>query len=98
MSGGPQIHTNFDDRLADRLITLISETQEIPLERLSLDGSFEESGLTSLNALSIVFEIENEFGVTIPDEEALKVTSIRQVVGLLQDLLEQKRVQAAGQN
>ena len=88
----------FDEQLAQKLITLISETQEIPLERLSLDGSFEESGLTSLNALSIVFEIENEFGVTIADEQALKITSIRQVVELLQSLLEEKdqRAQPVG--
>ena len=70
----------FDERLAEKLIVLISETQEVPIEKLSLDGSLEETGLTSLNALSIVFEIENEFGVTIRDEDALQIKNIRQVV------------------
>lgn len=83
----------FDEHLAAKLLKLISDTQEIELEKLKLDGSFEESGLTSLNALSIVFEIENEFGVIIRDEDALKLTSIRQTVELLQSLLAQKNQQ-----
>jgi acyl carrier protein len=84
----------FDHQLAEKLLKLISDTQEIELERLRLDGSFEESGLTSLNALSIVFEIENEFGVTIRDEDALKLTNIRQVVELVQSLLAHRNQQA----
>jgi acyl carrier protein len=75
------------DDLTQRVVTLISETQEISREKIEIDSNFEQLGLTSLNALSIVFEIENEFGVTIPDDEALTVTNIRQLVTLLTALL-----------
>ena len=76
------------DDLAQRVLQLISETQEIPIEKISrLDAPFDEIGLTSLNALSIVFEIENEFGVTIRDEDALLLNNIGDVVTRGQPLL-----------
>lgn len=85
-SAAPQV----DDALSSRVIKLISDTQEIALDSISLDAPFETMGLTSLNALSIVFEIEQEFGVTIQDEEALQITDIRGVVEKLRELLQQK--------
>ena len=33
----------LDPVLAERIIVLLCETQEIPLEKLSLDGAFEEA-------------------------------------------------------
>jgi len=84
------------DDLAQRVLQLISETQEIPIEKISrLDAPFDEIGLTSLNALSIVFEIENEFGVTIRDEDALLLNNIGDVVTSLRELLAQKNGRAA---
>ena len=75
------------DTLSSRLIALIAETQEIEAEKISLDADFEEIGLTSLNALSIAFEIEHEFGVTIREEEAFGLRNVRQAVAMVAGLL-----------
>jgi len=75
------------DALAAKLIALIAETQEIEAETITFDGDFEEIGLTSLNALSIAFEIEHEFGVTIREEDAFGLRNVRQVVALVARLL-----------
>src|SRR5689334_15541369 len=81
--------------LTQRVVTLISETQEIPIENILLDVPFEKIGLTSLNAMSIVFEIENEFGISIRDDEAAKITNVRQVVEKLREILSMQAKQAA---
>jgi acyl carrier protein len=42
----------------------------------------------SLKHMNLVLALEEEFGVTIPDEEAANITSYRLIVLVLNDLLE----------
>ncbi len=75
------------DELAQRVITIIADTQQIPREKISLESSFEELGLDSLDGVSIVFELENEFNVAIPNEEALMIRNVRDAVEALHKLV-----------
>jgi len=59
-------------------------------ETISLDANFEDIGLTSLNALSIVFEIENELGVVLRDEDALTIRNVRQLVANIRQILAER--------
>jgi acyl carrier protein len=78
------------DALAARVMAVIAKTQRIPPETLSIDSSFEELKIDSLDGINIIFAIENEFGVNIPDEGINNLRTIRQVVEGVQDLLLQK--------
>jgi acyl carrier protein len=78
------------DALAARVMAVIAKTQRIPPETLSIDSSFEELNIDSLDGINIIFAIENEFGVNIPDEGVNNLKTIRQVVDGVQDLLLQK--------
>jgi acyl carrier protein len=78
------------DALAARVMAVIAKTQRIPPETLSIDSSFEELNIDSLDGINIIFAIENEFGVNIPDEGVNNLKTIRQVVEGVQDLLLQK--------
>jgi len=79
--------TVVTDELAQRVIAVIAETQQIPIERISLESTFEELGLDSLDGVSIVFELENEFNVSIPNEEALLIRNVRDAVESLRKLV-----------
>ena len=78
------------DSLAARVMAVIAKTQRIPPETLSLDSSFEELKIDSLDGINIVFAIENEFGINIPDEGVNNLQTVRQVVEGVHDLLKQK--------
>jgi acyl carrier protein len=78
------------DALAARVMAVIAKTQRIPPETLSIDSSFEELKIDSLDGINIIFAIENEFGVNIPDEGVNNLKTIRQVVDGVQNLLVQK--------
>jgi acyl carrier protein len=78
------------DALAARVMAVIAKTQRIPPETLSIDSSFEELNIDSLDGINIIFAIENEFGVNIPDEGVNNLKTIRHVVEGVQDLLLQK--------
>ena len=67
---------------------VIAKTQRIPPESLSVDSSFEELKIDSLDGINIVFAIENEFGVNIPDEGVNNLKTVRQVVEGVYKLLQ----------
>lgn len=79
------------DNLAARVMAVIAKTQRIPPETLSLDSSFEELKIDSLDGINIIFAIENEFGINIPDEGVDSLKSVRQVVEGVDSLLKQKK-------
>lgn len=75
------------DSLAPKVMAVIAKTQRIPPDSLTLDSSFEELKIDSLDGINIIFAIENEFGVNIPDEGVQNLKSVRQVVEGVHDLL-----------
>ena len=78
---------DMSDTLIQRVISIIANTQDIPVEQISLESSFEDLGIDSLGSLSIVFELENEFNISISNEDALLISNVRQVVENLEKLL-----------
>jgi acyl carrier protein len=79
-----------DDDLAERVMAVIAKAQRIPVETLSLDKTFEELKIDSLDGINIIFAIENEFGINIPDEGVQNLQSVRQVVDGVRALLEER--------
>jgi acyl carrier protein len=71
-------------------MAVIAKTQRIPPESLSVDSSFEELKIDSLDGINIIFAIENEFGVNIPDEGVQNLKTVRQVVEGVYALLVKK--------
>ena len=77
----------MSDTLAERVMTIIAETQHIPRARISVDSSFEDLGMDSLGSLSLVYELEEEFNISIPNEEAMTLRTVRQAIESLKKLL-----------
>lgn len=78
------------DELAARVIRVIAQTQRIPQENVSLDSTFEDLKFDSLDGINIVFALENEFGINIPDDGVQNMRSIRQTVEGVRQLVNEK--------
>lgn len=78
------------DDITERVLAVIAKSQHISVDNVKPDSSFEELKIDSLDGLQIVFALEDEFDVSIPDEEARKLTSVEQVVFGISSLLAQK--------
>jgi acyl carrier protein len=76
--------------VATRVIAVIAKTQRIPIETVTLDSSFEDLKIDSLDGINIIFAIESEFGINIPDDGVQSLKTVRQVVDGVEDLLQQK--------
>ena len=68
------------DELAQRVIRCIAETQRLEPEKVTIASSFEELGIDSLDGINILFALENEFGIDIPDEDAQQVRTVENMV------------------
>ncbi len=76
--------------LSQSVIRVISATQRIPAESVSINSTFEELKIDSLDGINIVFALENEFGVEIPDAGVQRMQSVREVVEGIRKLIADK--------
>ena len=83
--------------LATRIIEIIATTQSLPAELVTLDKTFEELDIDSLDRLNIVFVIENEFDIRVPDDQLVTFQSVRDTVDGLERLLAAIHIAAGDQ-
>jgi acyl carrier protein len=75
------------DQLTERVLKVIAATQRISPEKVTIDSSFQELGIDSMDGINILFALENEFDITIPDDQAKQIRSIREMVEGIQKLV-----------
>jgi acyl carrier protein len=85
----------MSDDLIQRVCTVIATSKRISAERVTIDSAFEELGIDSMDAVEILFALENEFDINIPDEEVKTVRNVRQMVEGVERLLAAKPADAA---
>lgn len=83
------------DELSERFLNVIATVKRLPREKVSLDSSFEELGIDSMDAVEILWALENEFDISIPDEQAKGVRSMRDMAEGVAKLVSAKAAGAA---
>jgi len=69
----------MSDELAERVLSVIAASKRIPRERVTLDGTLEDLGLDSFDQLNLLFALESEFNISIPDEQAKSIRTVREM-------------------
>lgn len=77
----------MSDPTEQKIIALIAAIKKLPPERVTAASTFEELGLDSLDRMNLLFEIEGEFDISIPDEQARAIRSVSQAVEGVRGLL-----------
>ena len=75
-----------------KIIEIIAREQHLDPGKVTLDSTFAELGIDSLDGVNILFALEEEFKLDIPDSVAQNMRSVRQVVDALSRVLEGKDV------
>jgi acyl carrier protein len=78
-----------------RVLRTLAETQKLPLEQVTPEASFEQLGIDSVDGINILFALESEFDINIPDESARIVRDVHQLAAGVQKLVDEKKAQAA---
>ena len=79
------------DELTQRVLRIIAETQRRDPAQVTIDSSFEELGIDSMDGVNIVFALENEFDINVPDEEVKSIRSVRDMVDGVMRLIQMRR-------
>jgi acyl carrier protein len=68
------------DSIESQVIDIIAKRRKINPSIVTLESTFEQLGIDSLEAADLVFTFEDTFGIVVPDEAAQSMKTVRQVV------------------
>jgi len=72
------------DELFEKMKKLIADKLEVDESKITLDSSFRQDlGADSLDTYELVYAIEEEMGVSIPDEKANEFETVRDALDYL---------------
>lgn len=72
------------DELFDKMKKLIAEKLEIDESKITLDSSFRQDlGADSLDTFELVYAIEEELGIEVPDEKANEFETVRDALDFI---------------
>jgi len=74
--------------MEETVIKIIAQENHLEPGTVTLDSTFEELGIDSLDGVNILFALETEMNMSIPDAVARNMTSVRQVVDSLTRVIE----------
>jgi acyl carrier protein len=78
--------------VADKVVEIITREQHLEPGVVTLDSTFAELGIDSLDGVNILFALEEEFKIDIPDAIAQNMKTVRQVVDSLSRVIEGKDI------
>ena len=78
------------ESIATRVMEVIAKTQRIDVATVTLEKSFADLNIDSLDGLRIVFELEEAFGIVIPDDQAKAYSTVALAIEGITLLVEQK--------
>ena len=71
--------------IVERVTKLVCEQLGVKEEKVTLEASFvEDLGADSLDTVELVMALEDEFETEIPDEEAEKITTVKEAVDYIE--------------
>ncbi len=71
------------------LAQVLSEKYDVPREAISPEATLTELGLDSLTIVELLFDVEDEFGIEIPEERATFQT-LAEAAALVEELVQAK--------
>jgi acyl carrier protein len=71
------------------LAKILSEKYDVSSDAISLEATVTELGLDSLTVVELLFDVEDEFGIEIPEERATFET-LAEAAALVDELVQAK--------
>ena len=72
--------------IQEKLIAIVKQEKNIPDEMLAPETELAAAGIDSLDSLTILFAIEEQFHISIPDERARAVRTFDDLITIVEDL------------
>ena len=76
-----------DDPVAEKVIATLASVKRIPAGGITLETNLQDLGIDSLDVFTLLFELENAFKISIPDDDVRSIKSVNDVVEGIKKLL-----------
>ena len=73
----------------DRLIRIIADEHKLALDKLTPEARLDELGIDSLSVMELLFKIEDEFDIQVPNDQVPLLT-IQDVASYVDSLIAQQ--------
>ena len=80
------------DTLERQVVDIIAQKKRLPPENITLDSTFLDLGIDSLDGMDLLFAFEDTFNISIPDDVAQQMKSVRMVTEGLRRVLGDRAV------
>jgi acyl carrier protein len=80
----------MSNAVTDKVIELIANLKGIAPERITIDSTFQDLKMDSLDGLDLFFELEEAFDLTIPDDRARSLRNVGNIIEELQKLISEQ--------
>jgi len=75
------------DEIQEKLIAIVREEKDVSEDLLKPETALADAGIDSLDALSILFAIEEQFHISIPDDRARAMKTFGDMIDIVQELV-----------
>ncbi len=76
--------------IEDKVVAIVSDQMGVDKAEISRETSFvNDLNAESLDTVELVMELEDEFEMSIPDEDAVKLQTVGQAIDYIKDQAEQ---------
>lgn len=78
------------EKILNSIIAAIAKQKHIEPDSISEESSLSELEITSLDAITIVYDIEEEFGIEVPGDELESFNTVADIVHCMCELVNDK--------
>jgi len=69
----------------DKVKEIVAEQLGVDVEEVTAEASFiDDLGADSLDTVELVMALEEEFGIEIPDEDAKKISTVKDAIAYIE--------------
>jgi acyl carrier protein len=77
----------MSDVVAEKVISTLASVKRIPADTIKLDTNLQDLGIDSLDVFTLLFELENAFKISIPDDDVRSLRTVNDVVDGIKKIL-----------
>ena len=84
-----------DGSVSERVIRVFADFKKVDPSEIKPETTVDELGFDSLDGLNLIFELEEEFDIVVPDDKVQSMRSVAEVIDGIESILAAKEIQPA---
>jgi acyl carrier protein len=77
----------MSDAVTDKVIATLASVKRIPADKITPETNLQDLGIDSLDVFTLLFELENAFKISIPDDDVRSIRTVNDIVSGIKKLI-----------